>query len=327
MDSGLERRRWLGVEFRHLAALAAIAEEGTFRAAADRLGYVQSAVSQQIAALERVLDTRLIERSRGSQRVALTDAGTVLLDHFEEILAKLAAAWADVEALDGGRAGVVRLGLAPGVESHVVPRVLPRLARDTDISVSVTECADDEACAALADGRIDAALVSTPVRAGSFADHRLIEDPLVLLVRADAPLARRRTPPSLAEIGAIALIGRRGSSDADPAFRQLAARGIEPRIVYESDDAATVHALVASGVGAAIVPALSVDWSDEAVAAVPLDDMLSPRVLSLVWHAERRLTGALETFCDATIAVCRELQRELDERLDRAPAAAVACSA
>jgi DNA-binding transcriptional LysR family regulator len=327
MDSGIERRRWLGVEFRHLAALAAIAEEGTFRAAADRLGYVQSAVSQQIAVLERVLDTRLIERSRGSQRVALTDAGTVLLDHFEEILAKLAVAWADVEALDGGRAGVVRLGLAPGVESHVVPGVLPRLARDTEISVSVTECADEEACAALADGRIDAALVSTPVRDGPFVDHRLIEDPLVLLVQADAPLARRGTPPSLTEIGAIALIGRRGSSDADPAFRELAARGIEPRIVYESDDDATVHALVASGVGAAIVPALSVDWDDDAVAAVPLDDVLSPRVLSLVWHAERRLTPALERFCDATIEVCRELQRELDERLDRVPSPAVACSA
>jgi DNA-binding transcriptional LysR family regulator len=75
------------------------------------------------------------------------------------------------------------------------------------------------------------------------------------------------------------------------------------------------------------VPALSVDWSDDSVAAVPLDDVLSPRVLSLVWHAERRLTPALETFCDATIAVCRELQRELDERLDRVSDAAVACPA
>jgi DNA-binding transcriptional LysR family regulator len=327
METGLERRRWLGVEFRHLAALAAIAEEGTFRAAADRLGYVQSAVSQQIAVLERALGVRLIERSRGSQSVALTEAGLVLLDHFEQILARFAAACADVEALDAGRVGVVRLGLAPGVESHVVPQVLPRLARDTEISVTVTECADEDAYGALAEGRIDAALLSTPTHNGPFVDHRLIEDPLVLLVQADAPLARRRSAPSLAEIGAIALIGRRGSSDADPAFRELSARGIEPRIVYESDDDATVHALVASGVGAAIVPALSVDWSDDAVAAVPLDDVLAPRVLSLVWHAERRLSPALETFCDATIAACRELQHDLDERMSLPPRAALAYSA
>jgi DNA-binding transcriptional LysR family regulator len=205
--------------------------------------------------------------------------------------------------------------------------VLPRLARDTDITVSAVECVDDEACAALAESRIDAALVSGPLGDGPLVGHRLIEDPLVLLVQADAPLARRGTAPSLAEIGAIALIGRRGSSDADLAFRELEARGIAPRIVYESDDDATVHALVASGVGAAIVPALSVDWSDDAVAAVPLDDQLSPRVLSLAWHAERELTPTLETFCDETIAACRDIQRELEERLGRTPEAAVACSA
>jgi DNA-binding transcriptional LysR family regulator len=321
-----ETRPWLGVELRHLAALAAIAEEGTFRAAADRLGYVQSAVSQQIVVLERALGTRVIERTRGSQRVALTEPGQVLLDHFEQILAKFSAAWADVQALDSGRAGVVRLGLAPSVESHVLPAVLPRLAQGSEISVNVTECVDDEARAALAEGRIDAALVSTPARDGPFVDHRLIEDPLVLLVRADAPLARRRGAPSLAEIGAISLIGRRGSSDADAAFQELAARGIEPRIVYESDDDATVHALVAKGVGAAILPALSVDWGDDTVAAVPLDDVLSPRVLSLLWHSDRRLTPALETFCDATIAACRDLQRELDARLAPAPPLAVAPS-
>jgi DNA-binding transcriptional LysR family regulator len=320
-------RQWLGIEFRHFAALAAIAEEGTFRAAADRLGYVQSAVSQQIAFLERALDACLIERSRGSQPVALTQAGRVLLEHFEHILVRLEAARADVEALDAGRTGVVRLGLTPSVESRIVPEVLPRLARDTDISVSAVECVDGEACAALAESRIDAALVSGPLGDGPLVGHRLIEDPLVLLVRADAPLARRGTAPSLAEIGAIALIGRRGSSDADLAFRELEARGIAPRIVYESDDDATVHALVASGVGAAIVPALSVDWSDDTVAAVPLDDHLSPRVLSLAWHAERELTPTLETFCDETIAACRDIQRELDERLGRTPETAVACSA
>jgi molybdate transport repressor ModE-like protein len=93
------RQPWLGVEFRHLAALAAIAEEGSFNAAANRLGYVQSAVSQQIAALERALGTRVIERTRGCRRLALSSAGEVLLVHSEEILARLAVAWADVEAL------------------------------------------------------------------------------------------------------------------------------------------------------------------------------------------------------------------------------------
>jgi DNA-binding transcriptional LysR family regulator len=313
-------RQWLGVEFRHLAALAAIAEEGSFRAAADRLGYVQSAVSQQIAALERALGARLIDRSRGSQPVALTEAGRVLLGHFEEILAKLGAAWADVEALDAGRAGLVRVATTPSVEARIVPSVLPRLARDTLIRVSVTPCDDEAACAALVDGRVDAAFVSTPLGDGPLVGHRLIEDRLVLLVPADAPPARRGTAPSLAEIGAIALIGRRGSADAEVAFRELEARGIEPRIVYESDDDATIHALVGSGIGAAIVPAMSVDWDDEAVAALPIEELPAPRILTLVWHADRLLTPTLEKFCDETIAACRGIQRDLDARLAKATA-------
>ncbi len=315
MQSTLPRKHWLGIEFRHLAALAAIAEEGSFRAAADRLGYVQSAVSQQIAYLERTLDVRLIERARGTYPVALTDAGQLVLGHFEEILVRLGAAWADVEALSDGRAGAVRFGAPASVEARIIPQVLPRLARDSQIQVKVTQCADEAACAALAENRIDAALVSGPLPDGPLMGRRVIEDPLVLLVPADAPLARRGRGPRMAEIAALALIGRSAARDTETAFAQFEALGVQPRIVHTTDDDASVHALVANGIGAAILPALSVDWDDESVAALPLDESVRPRVLSLAWHAERELTPTLETFCDATIAACREIQQRIDERL------------
>ena len=124
MQSALPRNHWLGIEFRHLAALAAIAEEGSFRAAAERLGYVQSAVSQQIAFLERTLDVRLIERAPGNHPVSLTDAGRIVLGHFKAILVKLDAAWADVDALSRGRAGAVRVAAAANLEVPIVPEIL-----------------------------------------------------------------------------------------------------------------------------------------------------------------------------------------------------------
>jgi DNA-binding transcriptional LysR family regulator len=315
VQSTLPRKHWLGIEFRHLAALAAIAEEGSFRAAAERLGYVQSAVSQQIAFLERTLDVRLIERAPGSHPVALTDAGRLILGHFEDILVKLGAAWADVEALSHGRAGAVRVAAPANVEQPIVPKVLARLAHDSRVNVRVTQCLDDDACAAVAENRVDAALISGPMPDAPLVGHRLIEDPLVMLVPADAPLARRGTAPRLTELGALALIGRSAARDTETAYAEFEALGIQPRTVHASDNDATIHTLVANGVGAAILPALSVDWSDDAVAALPLESCVRPRVLSLVWHAERELTPTLETFCDATIAACRELQRELDERL------------
>src|ERR1700742_397259 len=94
----MDRDPWFGVELRHLAALAAISREGSFRGAADSLGYVQSAVSQQVANLERIVGTRLVERFRGSKEIRLTPEGAILVAHAEQILARLHAARADLEA-------------------------------------------------------------------------------------------------------------------------------------------------------------------------------------------------------------------------------------
>jgi DNA-binding transcriptional LysR family regulator len=86
-----EHDLWLGVEVRHLAALRAVADEGTFGAAALKLGYAQSAISQQIAALERYVGHRLFDRPGGSRPVQLTRAGELLLGHAESIMTRLSA--------------------------------------------------------------------------------------------------------------------------------------------------------------------------------------------------------------------------------------------
>ena len=90
---------WLGVELRHLLALQAVAEEGSFGRAARSLGYTQSAISQQIAALERIVGQRLIDRPGGPRPVTLTDAGALLLTHARAINARLAAAQADLDCV------------------------------------------------------------------------------------------------------------------------------------------------------------------------------------------------------------------------------------
>ena len=95
----------VGVEARHLAALQAIAEERSFSRAAERLGYAQSAVSQQIAALERAVGLKLVERPGGPRPVSLTEAGEIVLRHADRLLARLGALRADLDQLVGGRVG------------------------------------------------------------------------------------------------------------------------------------------------------------------------------------------------------------------------------
>src|SRR5687768_10540374 len=117
---------WLGVELRHLAALEAVARTGSFGRAAARLGYTQSAVSQQIATLERIVGERLVERPGGPRAVSLTEAGRLLLRHAEAIVARLEAAHADLDALSAGAAGTLRVGTYQSVGKRVLPALLRR---------------------------------------------------------------------------------------------------------------------------------------------------------------------------------------------------------
>ena len=90
---------WPGVELRHLAALEAVATEGSFRAAGARLGYAQPAISQQIAALETAVGQRLVDRRRGRGTIKLTEAGEVLLAYASDIAERLTAARAELTSL------------------------------------------------------------------------------------------------------------------------------------------------------------------------------------------------------------------------------------
>jgi DNA-binding transcriptional LysR family regulator len=95
----MSANEWLGVELRHLAALEAVVRTRSFGAAARELGYTQSAISQQIAQLERIVGQRLFDRPGGPRRVEPTDAGLLLLRHADAIVARLDAAHADMDAL------------------------------------------------------------------------------------------------------------------------------------------------------------------------------------------------------------------------------------
>ncbi|HEY7561832.1 MAG TPA: LysR family transcriptional regulator [Gaiellaceae bacterium] len=302
---------WLGVELRHLAALQAVAEEESFGRAAERLGYTQSAVSQQIQALERIVGQRLVERPGGPRRVSLTEAGELLLRHAAGIVARLQAAQADLAAFAEGSAGTLRIGTFQSVGARVLPLLLREFTNAwPDVSVQLTEGTDDGFLLELVErGELDLAFVMLPVEEGPFETREAMVDPHVLVVQSDSPLALRNRRPSLREVADLPLIGFRQCRSIHAVETRFRDAGLEPRIVFRSDDNGTIQGLVAAGVGAALVPLLSVDVGHEGTAVFGLADV-PPRLIGVAWHRDRYRSPAARAFADLAIDVCARVQAE-----------------
>src|SRR5262245_13602127 len=187
----MEADRWLGLDLRHLVALKAIADEGSFGRAAEKLGYTQSAVSQQIATLERIVGLQLVERPGGPRPVSLTEAGHVLLRHAEAIQARLLAAKADMNALEAGDAGRLRVGTFQSVGARILPTLLRGFsAQHPGAEILLRGSADERELLAMVErGELDLTFWTLPVTHGPYESVELLRDPFVLVVPADSPLA------------------------------------------------------------------------------------------------------------------------------------------
>jgi DNA-binding transcriptional LysR family regulator len=312
-DSIMEPDRWLGLELRHLIALKGVADHGSFGRAAISLGYTQSAVSQQIATLERIVGSKLIDRPGGPKPVTLTEPGRLLLRHADAITARLQAAQADLDAYDAGDAGLLRLGTYQSVGAKILPTLLSGFrAHWPQVEFSLTESIDDTELLGLVErGELDVTFTMLPLPPGPFGFAQLLSDPYVLVVPADSPLARRDRPPTLKEIAELPLIGNRNCRSLEAGLSALRATGKVPRIAFQSDDNGTVQGIAAAGMGAAFVPRLTVDEADENVAVIELSDRIPPRLIGMAWHRDRHQTRAVEAFVDAAKALCARIQPDV----------------
>ncbi len=299
-DSWPTSENWLGLELRHLIALKAIAEEGTFGRAAASLGYTQSAVSQQIAMLERIVGQKLIDRPGGPKPVSLTEAGELLLRHADAIAARLQAAQADLAALDAGDGGPLRIGTYQSVGARVLPALFREFSEQwPDVEITLQESADDRDLIHLVErGELDLTFVVLPLDPGPYETVDLFRDPYVLVVPAGSQLASRDRAPSLRELVEHPLISNRTCRTTQRVEDRLRQAGRDPHIAFRSDDNGTVQGLVAAGVGIAIVPRLTVDETDDAIRVVDLAERVPPRLIGIAWHSDRKRTRAAQAFVE-----------------------------
>jgi DNA-binding transcriptional LysR family regulator len=248
-----------------LRVLRAVAEQGSFSAAADALSYSQSAVSQQIAALEAETGITLLERlPRG---VRLTGAGRTLVEHAEGILARLEVAEEELAAIAGLRGGQLRIASFPTAGATLMPVAIASFrATYPEVQLSLAEGEPEEIAPRLQAGEFDLALLfefgarAEPPEGFGYEGLKrveLLEDPMYLALPHGHRLAGKRAL-RLEELRGEAWVQ---TSQASPCARHVVrcchAAGFEPNVAFESDDYLTVQGLVAAGVGVALIPELA----------------------------------------------------------------------
>jgi DNA-binding transcriptional LysR family regulator len=262
------------LDVRRMRVLREVALKGSFSAAADSLSFTQSAVSQQVAALEREAGAVLVER--GARGVRLTDAGRAVVRHAEGILAKLAEAEAELEAIAGLRGGRLRMGAFESAAATIMPVAIAKFTDvhpAVELSLGLQE--PEEAVAALRAGDIDLAIT---FGAGEPSDregdgvthHHLLSDPMYLVLPQNHPLARKRGV-RLADLADEPWIGGAPDCECNRMISQACMRfGFDPRIAFETDDYSAVQGFVAAGVGVSLIAELGLRTIRDDIVVRPL---------------------------------------------------------
>src|SRR5690349_16739185 len=246
------------LDVRRMRVLREVALRGSFSAAAEALSFTQSAVSQQIAALEREAGTVLVQRS--ARGVRLTDAGEAVVRHAEAIMARLAEAEAELEAIAGLRGGRLRLAAFESAGSTLMPLAIAafrQLHPAVELSMSLAE--PEDSVPMLRSGELDVAIVfeSAAVAEVDGIDRlHLLEDPMYLALPRDHPLAHRRRV-RLEDLAAEAWVAGAADCECNRLLsRACAMAGYQPRIAFETDDYTAMQGFVAAGVGVSLIAEL-----------------------------------------------------------------------
>ena len=262
------------IDVRRLRVLRALADHGTVAAAAQALHLTPSAVSQQLAALEREVGQPVVER-RG-RGLILTGAGDVVLEHAHALFAQLERAEADVAAHGRGELGTVVVGAFPTALASVAAPAVQALADEHPrLRVELLDVESPHCFAALAGESIDVAISMESASAPApddprFARRPLLDDPLDAALPVGHPLARRASIALEALAGETWVGPSDGTSCLEVTLAGCAAAGFTPRLTHRTTDFTTLMTFVAAGLGVALVPRLAQGRVPDGVAVVAL---------------------------------------------------------
>ncbi len=270
-------------ELRHFAAMAAVADEGSFGRAAARLGYSQSTISQQIAALEKAVGGAVFDRPAGPKPVRITPLGALVLAHGRDLLATAAALAAALDRFKAGD-GRVDIGTFQSASNVILPPVVRRLREEhpgCDIRLFEEETDQPQVSdldLMFFDGRVD----------GDVQHLKLLDDPYLLVARSGAFPGG---PVPLAQLDGAPMVAHPPICDQARVEQVLARGAIRPHIVFRTVGNEAVLSMVGAGMGTALLPRLAilshVTGADKTLSVHQLQPPLPPREIFLLWEKGR----------------------------------------
>jgi DNA-binding transcriptional LysR family regulator len=285
------------IDVRQLEVLSAAADTGSLTAAAESLGLSQSTASHHLARLEATAGVELLIRQR--RGVVLTDAGAALLAHGRAVLDRLALAEAELADRRESRVGSISIYSFPTALIDLVPRAIQRLLdSEPQIKVNLAVGPSDQAIAALAAGEADLAITfhvdTEPPLASGLDRVVLLEDPMMVVLPHDHPLASRKRVALRELAGSRWILGATAGADAIT-YQALQADSIDPDVLVETSDLQAVHGMVAAGLGVALGPASALRHARRDIVVRPLSTPTLARTIEAIVRSSdtRRVTADL----------------------------------
>lgn len=288
----------MAINLNALRVFLAVVEQGGFTRAGAALNLSQPAVSKAVRSLERSIGMPLIER--GPRSVRPTEAGQALLERARELFAVERTAEEELRALSGLERGVLRIGASTTIATWLLPPMLGAFQlQHPGIALRVTSGNTRRVARALAQRRLDVALVEGPVDDSRFEVEPWRDDELVIIAPPDHPLTRTTRRVSLAAIGREPFVMREeGSGTRDVAAAAFDAVGLTPPIALTLDSTEAVKQAVAAGLGlAAVSRAAAADQlALGRLKELRVTGLALPRQLSILRLAGRRPSAPARAF-------------------------------
>ncbi|MEX2196911.1 MAG: LysR substrate-binding domain-containing protein [Thermoleophilaceae bacterium] len=301
------------LDVRRMKVLREVAAQGSFSAAAEALSFTQSAVSQQVAALERETGAKLVER--GPRGIRLTDAGEAIVRHTDAVLARLNDAEEELQAIAGLRGGRLRLAGFQSAGATLVPRAVAIFhERHPEVELSMTEAEPENAVPLLKTGDVDIVFTMDWAKRPEPPDPaleyvELVDDPYDVVLRKGHRLAGAKRV-KLADLAGEPLINPTSRCECNRVIQQACHdAGFEPNIVFRTDENMAAQAFVASGVGVALLPRLACEPLHPAVIVRRLDQGAPVRRV----QAARLAAGYRSPASEAMMQILQDVAEEFRE--------------